>query len=76
MDCIIKWTDAFTCEDAEHILEEDDYMCATKLDLHSGNVMFRGYELVITDPWCNVEMDDVPSVCDWAEENLTQYEWN
>ena len=51
-------------------------MCATKLDLHSGNVMFRGYELVITDPWCNVEMDDVPSVCDWAEENLTQYEWN
>lgn len=76
MDYIVRWTDAFTEEDAEDLTYSDDYMGATKLDMHSGNVMFRGYELVITDPWCNVEMTDVPSVCDWADENLTDYEWN
>lgn len=83
MDRIISLTDAFTEEDAQEILdgisengvEPGD---ATKLDLHSGNVMYRaGCELVITDPWCNLDMTSVPDVSTWADENLTggEYEW-
>ena len=76
LDTIVGLTDAFTEEDAEDLCYDEDYMSATKLDMHSGNVMFRGYELIVTDPWCNVEMTDVPDVSSWAEENLTEYDWN
>lgn len=40
------------------------------LDLHTGNVMLRGNVLVITDPWCNIDMQDIPDLSCWAEENI------
>jgi len=40
------------------------------LDLHTGNVMLRGDVLVITDPWCNIDMQDIPDLSCWAEENI------
>ena len=69
-DEIRKWTDAITEGDCDDILnnwESDELHEAVKLDLHSANFMFRGEQLVITDPYSNVDMDDVCSVEDWAE---------
>jgi len=81
LDNIIRLTDAFTEEDAEDIQYNwDEPMDANKLDMHHGNVMFReGAALVITDPWCNVDMTSVPDVSMWMDENMTsdtgKYEW-
>lgn len=40
-----------------------------KLDLHSGNIMFRNNTIVITDPWCNLAVDDHPSMENYIEES-------
>jgi hypothetical protein len=69
-DEIRKWTDAITegdCDDISDNWEFDEIHEAVKLDLHSANFMFRGEQLVITDPYSNVDMDDVCSVEDWAD---------
>jgi len=71
-DEIRKWTDAITEGDCDDILNNwdfDEINGAVKLDLHSANFMFRGEQLVITDPYSNVDMDDVCSVEDWAENH-------
>jgi hypothetical protein len=39
---------------------------AKRLDLHDGNIMFRGHTPVIIDPWCHNVMDDVVDLTDWA----------
>jgi hypothetical protein len=39
-----------------------------KLDLHSGNFMLRDDVLVIIDPWCNVCMQDVEDLSEWADK--------
>ena len=46
---------------------------AKRLDLHDGNIMFRGHTPVIIDPWCHNVMDDVVDLTNWAmDRNL---EW-
>lgn len=40
-----------------------------RLDMHEGNFMFRGEVLVITDPWSEVDMDDIVDVSEWVERN-------
>ena len=47
----------------------DDYE-GRRLDMHRGNFMLRGEVLVITDPWCNVNMDDVSDLSQWAERTV------
>ena len=42
-----------------------------RLDMHRGNFMLRGEVLVITDPWCNVSMDDIADLSCWAERTLS-----
>jgi hypothetical protein len=38
-----------------------------KLDMHSGNFMFRNGVVVVTDPWCEADMSDLVDVSDWVE---------
>jgi hypothetical protein len=40
-----------------------------KLDLHAANIMFRNNAVVITDPWCNLAVDDHPSMETYVEES-------
>jgi hypothetical protein len=46
------------------------------LDIHTGNLMLRDGVIVITDPWCNIDMQDIPDLSCWAEENLEDQSWN
>ena len=52
------------------VLEHDDqgeYPADSKrLDLHEGNIMFRGNTPIIIDPWCHNVMDDVADLTNWA----------
>lgn len=48
---------------------EQDYD-GRKLDMHRDNFMLRDEVLVITDPWCNVYMDDVPDLSIWLEDEI------
>jgi hypothetical protein len=41
------------------------------LDMHRGNFMLRGEVLVVTDPWCNVVMDEIPDLSIWADEQIS-----
>jgi hypothetical protein len=38
--------------------------------------MLRDGVIVITDPWCNIDMQDIPDLSCWAEENLEDQSWN
>lgn len=40
---------------------------ARMLDLHEGNIMWRGDQLVIIDPWCEVYIDETQDVSEWLE---------
>lgn len=67
-EAIVLHTDAFTEDDEESYQWEDNWQEFTKIDLHDGNFMERGDgTIVITDPWCNVDMTDIVSVEDWVE---------
>jgi hypothetical protein len=50
--------------------DDDDSYEGRKLDMHRGNFMLRGEVLVVTDPWCNVSMEDVSDLSQWAERTL------
>ena len=70
MDAILDATDALTAEDQSEIIDNDvDLELYNKLDLHSGNIMFRNNTVVITDPWCGVLVDDHPSMDNYIEES-------
>jgi hypothetical protein len=51
---------------------EQDYD-GRKLDMHRGNFMLREGVLVITDPWCNVDMDGISDLSVWADEQQISY---
>jgi hypothetical protein len=40
------------------------------LDMHTGNFMLRNGVIVVIDPWCDLDMTEVPSLSDWADDNL------
>lgn len=70
MDAILDATDALTAEDQSEIIDNDeDLELYNKLDLHSGNIMFRNNTVVITDPWCGVLVDEHPSMDNYIEES-------
>ena len=63
--------------DRTEVLEYDEHeehpADAKRLDLHDGNIMFRGNTPIIIDPWCHNLMDDVVDLTNWAmDRNL---EW-
>jgi hypothetical protein len=41
-----------------------------RIDLHTGNLMYRNDELVVLDPWCEDTIADSQNVEDWAEYEL------
>jgi hypothetical protein len=49
--------------------DQDEDVEGRKLDMHRGNFMLRDEEIVIIDPWCDVCMDDVADLSQWAERN-------
>jgi len=67
VDALIDGTDVLTSEDAlcNELPEEE----TRKLDIHAGNIMFRRGCVVITDPWCNLAVDDHPSMETYVEES-------
>jgi len=44
-----------------------------RLDMHRGNFMLREGILVITDPWCNVDMEGVSDLSVWADNQQISY---
>ena len=67
LDLIEDHTDSFTFDD-----EGETYGSARKLDIHSANIMFRNNCVVITDPWCEVNLDDVSSMEQYIEESYNE----
>ena len=67
-DMLIHQTDCFTSEDEEAVPHEDT-ASFRKLDLHAGNIMFRNNTVVITDPWCNCEVEDHPSMESYIDQS-------
>ena len=65
---IEEWTDCFTEEDKEEVSYEDT-ASFRKIDLHAANIMFRNNTVVITDPWCNCEVEDHPSMETYIDES-------
>jgi hypothetical protein len=67
VDALIDHTDVLTSEDelCNDMPEEE----VRKLDIHAGNIMFRRGCVVITDPWCNLAVDDHPSMETYVEES-------
>lgn len=57
-------TSEYQCEDFEQCYD------GRRLDMHRGNFMLRNSVLVVTDPWCNVDMDEVSDLSIWAEEQI------
>ena len=78
MDAILSATDALTDEDQSEIIENnEDVELYNKLDLHSGNIMFRNNTVVITDPWCGVLVDEHPSMEGYIDDpDKCNYEFN
>lgn len=57
LDKIHDWTEDFGYEDDS---------CHRRLDMHSGNFLYRDGAIVVTDPWCESDMSDINDVNDWA----------
>jgi len=67
VDALIDHTDVLTPED--ELCNEMPVEEVRKLDIHAGNIMFRRGCVVITDPWCNLAVDDHPSMETYVEES-------
>lgn len=64
LDQISELTEVFT-EDTE-----EDPNATRKLDMHCGNFLYRDGAIVVTDPWCDIDMLDIDDVNDWATRHL------
>lgn len=47
----------------------DDEYGGRMLDMHHGNFLMREDTIVITDPWCEPNMDDIDDVTYWASRH-------
>jgi hypothetical protein len=63
LNTIKEYTQSFTKSSEDDI----DYNART-LDMHRGNFMLRDGILVITDPWCELDMSEIESVEDWLHQ--------
>ena len=64
LDKISDQTDVFNNEDDEENYD-DDMSFMRKLDMHSGNFLYRDGAIVVTDPWCEADMSDIDDVNNW-----------
>jgi hypothetical protein len=72
LDKIREDTEVFEygCEEASET--------ARRLDMHSGNFLFRDGVIVVTDPWCENDTSDLVDVSDWLAKrygNTTSASW-
>jgi len=67
LDKISDQTDVFGNEDDE-IDWDDDMSCMRKLDMHSGNFLYRDGAIIVTDPWCEADMSDISDVNHWWDQ--------
>jgi hypothetical protein len=44
-----------------------------KLDMHSGNFLYRDGAIVVTDPWCEADMSDITDVSNWWAEQASAH---
>jgi hypothetical protein len=67
LDKISDQTDVFGNEDDE-IDWDEDMSFMRKLDMHSGNFLYRDGAIVVTDPWCEADMSDISDVNHWWDQ--------
>lgn len=69
LDSISNGTDMFGNDE-----DCDDMTGMRKLDMHSGNFLYRDGAIVVTDPWCEANMEDIVDVSNWlADRELASY---
>ncbi|NDC22291.1 hypothetical protein EBZ57_02885 [bacterium] len=44
-----------------------------RLDMHSGNFLYRDGAIVVTDPWCEADISDITNVSDWWASRQVAY---
>jgi hypothetical protein len=69
LDKISALTEVFGNEDDENVWD-DNNSYKRKLDMHSGNFLYRDGAIIVTDPWCEDDMSDISDVSDWWERML------
>lgn len=65
LDKISDLTDDFSAN-TEHCYDGSG---TRKLDMHSGNFLYRDGAIIVTDPWCEVDMDDISDVSTWWDNH-------
>jgi len=76
LDKIYEDTEVFGYDEDSQGSDDTNY--SRKLDMHRGNFMFREGLVIVTDPWCEADMSDIVSVCDWVErtsQKTTSKSW-
>jgi hypothetical protein len=71
LDKISNDTDVFGNEDDEDF--DGDMGGMRKLDMHSGNFLYRDGAIVVTDPWCEADMSDITDVSNWWAEQASAH---
>jgi hypothetical protein len=75
LDKIYEDTEVFGYDD---LSDSDTTNYSRKLDMHRGNFMFRDGVVIVTDPWCEVDMQDIVDVSDWVDrmsQKTTSKSW-
>lgn len=66
LDKINEDTQFFSADDTDDF--DGDINGMRKLDMHSGNFLYRDGAIIVTDPWCEADMADIVDVsCWWAD---------
>lgn len=68
LDRISDQTDIMGTEDDDTDWHDDDLGGMRKLDMHSGNFLYRDGAIVVTDPWCEADMSDISDVNHWWDQ--------
>lgn len=60
-----SWTNSWSVD--------DDNYDGRRLDMHAANFMYRAGVLVVTDPWCECNMDDIQDMSHWLDDARIPY---
>ena len=71
LDKIYEDTQFFSSDDADDF--DGDISGMRKLDMHSGNFLYRDGAIVVTDPWCEADMSDITDVSNWWAEQASAH---
>jgi hypothetical protein len=71
LDKIYEDTQFFSTDDTDDF--DGDIGGMRKLDMHSGNFLYRDGAIVVTDPWCEADMSDICDVSDWWADRTSAH---